>query len=78
MEFFASLGDKVEVKTAHITLKGVDYRDVTLAAKRLDWLQQHIIKTGGKTVDASFIVGKDEAARVWNLLKGDTPDPLLA
>lgn len=77
-EFFADLGEKVEVHTNSVRLLGVEYRDVTLAAKRLDWLQQHVNKTGGKTVDASFIVSKDEAARVWRLLKGDTPDPLLA
>lgn len=77
-EFFAHLGDKVEVKTAHVTLKDVEYSTVALAAKRLDWVQQHIIKKDGKLVDASFIVGKDEAARVWKLLKGDAPDPLLA
>ena len=76
MEFFASLGDKVEIKTAHITLTDVEYSTVTLAAKRLDWVQQHIIKTGGKTVNASFIVSKDEAARVWKLcLLYTSPSP---
>ncbi|MDX9668681.1 hypothetical protein [Pseudomonas sp. P8_250] len=78
MEFFASLGDKVEVHTTRISLIGVEYSTATLAAKRLDWLQQHINKTGGKKVDVSFIVGKDESARVWKLLKGDAPDPLQA
>ena len=77
-EFFASLGAKVEIHTNSVRLLDVEYSTVTLAAKRLDWLQQHVNKTGGKTVDASFIVSKDEAARVWKLLKGDAPDPLQA
>jgi len=77
-EFFANLGDKVEIHATRISLIGVEYSTVTLAAKRLEWLQQHINKTDGKLVDASFIVGKDESARVWKLLKGDAPDPLLA
>lgn len=77
-EFFANLGAKLEIHTAHITMLGVTYEEATIGAQTLDWLQQHIIKNGGNTVDASFIVGKDEAARVWKLVKGDAPDPLLA
>lgn len=78
MEVLQKLSNKIEIHTTRISLLGVTYQEATQAAKALEWLQFHINKTGGKTVDASFIVGKDESARVWKLLKGDTPDPLLA
>lgn len=78
MEFFALLGNKVEIKTSSITIYDITYQQATKAARLLTWAQFHIIKPGGNNVQASFIVSKDEAARVFNLLRGNEPDPLLA
>lgn len=79
MEDFRNLtAYQLNIFATRVEVKDVDLNTAEKLSRQIGWYQKHIsfLDEDKTKVSLSLITGEEESTKLWELLKGDEPDPV--